>query len=173
MNKNNINGFIAQVNFLSEKEKKEFINQIKNIEEKKIMLKNSKVMLLQKYLNFETDELTKSKPLKLIINGAEQNRTGSSWKEFMIHCIKYFIKQGDIKKDFAPVSSKSGKQILISNLLIGNQDNKNHKFDEVTPFCYIDTKYNVKSQLQNLITIMQCFCIEQDYKIELSIYWKK
>ena len=85
MNKNNINGFIAQVNLLSEKEKKEFINQIKNIEEKKIMLKNSKVMLLQKYLNFETDELTKSKPLKLIINGAEQNRTGSSWKEFMIH----------------------------------------------------------------------------------------
>lgn len=36
MNKNNINGFIAQVNLLSEKEKKEFINQIKNIEEKKL-----------------------------------------------------------------------------------------------------------------------------------------
>ncbi len=39
MNKNNINGFIAQVNLLSEKEKKEFINQIKNIEEKKNYVK--------------------------------------------------------------------------------------------------------------------------------------
>lgn len=39
MNKNNVNKFITQVNLLPEKEKKEFIKQIKNIEEKNYVKK--------------------------------------------------------------------------------------------------------------------------------------
>lgn len=164
---------IAEFKSLPKEKQEQVISELQKLAKDKSALKAGELMPLKEYMDFGVNELTKSTPKRLIINGAEHKNFGDTWTSFMIHCVKYFIEQGDIKKDFEPLSNGNGKLILIPSLSLGTQDNKDHKFDKVTPFCYLDTKYKVKDHLKNLITIMQHFCIAQDYKIELAIYWNK
>lgn len=161
----------AQIELLPKEEQKQFIAELLKKKEKQSSLETGKLMPLQEYIDLGVNELTHSKPKQLFINGAEHINFGDSWTSFMIHCVRYFIDQGDIKDDFTPVCSSKGKRILIPNLSMS--DNKDHKFDKVIPFCFVDTKYNVSYQLKNLVKIMQHFGIEQNYKIKLSIYRHK
>lgn len=39
----------------------------------------------------------------------------------------------------------------------------------VSPFCYIDTKYNVRGHVQNLVQIMKEFGILDKYRIEVAL----
>lgn len=132
------------------------------------MVKNNGLELLQNFLSYGVNELTNTKPRRLRINGVEQN-FGTSWTDFTVYCVRQFVKNGDIEKDFTPLKNKSDKPILTSQLLLAKQSGFDHKFDMVSSYCYVDTKYNAKGHIQNIIKIMQKFGIEKNYRIELAV----
>lgn len=164
-----------QIKKMPEKQQKELIEQLQKLsnqlfDEEKIQ--TAKLMTLQEILLYGVNDLVNTKPIKLYINGIEQN-FGTTWTDFSVHCVKQFVKNEDIPKNFQSVVSKNGKPFLIPRLSFAEQFQFDHKFDMVTPFCYIDTKYNVRGHIQNIVQIMTEFGILGKYRIEVAFSKKQ
>lgn len=166
-----LSNMVEEIKKLSEEQQEELIEQLQKLschlpEVEKIQA--AKLKTLQELLLYGVNDLVNTKPIKLLINGVEQN-FGTTWTDFSVHCVKQFVKNEDIPKIFQPVVSKNGKPFLIPRLWAAKQFQFNHKFDMVSPFCYIDTKYNVRGHVQNLVQIMKEFGILDKYRIEVAL----
>ncbi|HBV42280.1 MAG TPA: hypothetical protein DEB43_06525 [Desulfovibrio sp.] len=160
---NNVDKIASQIRLFPKGKQENIIAELKEKQRKNDKLHRGELMQLKEYLYYVADELTYSKPKQLKIGGVEQN-FGTSWTDFTVHCVKQFVKNGYIKENFKSFALKSGKVILTTSMSV----EFDHIFKKVSPFCYVDTKFNAHDHIQNLIYIMEYLGVDEE--IELSIY---
>lgn len=117
-------------------------------------------------LNTSSDQLSNRKPTSVLINDSEYEV--NSWTEFDEVVIKWFLKNGTLKRTMLPINATSNKYFINSmpKHKIESYDGQWNKVDEGI---FFDSKYNAPSHIRNVLRLIDQLSASQHCKIKLKV----
>ena len=165
------NEIVKQVSQLGREEKKELLKQLTTSSKKQKIGKGGKIASgrysLEELESFSAEELSKSEPTLLEINGTRKHV--HNWTSLVLAFVTQLSIDGFLHDSALPIKIRGRSEKYFISREPVQPFGRKADFRKVGESLYVDVKYNAYSHINNLISALESIMIKGVYKVFITL----